>query len=418
MITVLAFPEVTDVQDDDYFYSIRGSGTTRDKKIRAKNLIGQATTVTGTDTVDLSTFNNNLTIFCNSATPITLTISNALPENRELKILNVNSGVVTLATLDTISLASGSVQRWISDGTSMYFTTNEIFTDTIKEQTPGNGVTIDGSLIKDGDGKFDTISEKTSSNGVTIDGVLLKDGKIDNVLYPLFWDYIVTNTSELEALNTAGPTYKRVLVRKGTYSPSADINLDTCNVEWFIGEGDVTITSPLVRTTKPTTNLHLYKTENIFINLTSGNRGIYRCVNLKNCKINISSDALDHRGFYQCDYIEKCEVNSDGGNGGECYRECNFINNSTAYQRTTSSSLQASKGFIVCNYITNCEVSVQGGDSISDSGFESCNYLCNIVVKDSLYRGVVGCSYISNYKYTGTGSAQTSNTKSDPDSTD
>ncbi|MCO6445181.1 MAG: tail fiber protein [Anaerolineae bacterium] len=47
--------------------------------------------------------------------------------------------------------------------------------DDIDENTVGDGVTIDGVLLKDSEVTTDTINEKTSDTGVTVDGVLLKD---------------------------------------------------------------------------------------------------------------------------------------------------------------------------------------------------------------------------------------------------
>lgn len=57
----------------------------------------------------------------------------------------------------------------------------EVVTDTINEQTPGAGVTVDGVLLKDGGASFDTVetdvlSEKTLGEGVRVDGYLIKDG--------------------------------------------------------------------------------------------------------------------------------------------------------------------------------------------------------------------------------------------------
>lgn len=58
-----------------------------------------------------------------------------------------------------------------------------IATNAIAETTAASGVTIDGTLVKDGGVDAtgtvatDTIAEHTSAAGVTIDGALLKDGR-------------------------------------------------------------------------------------------------------------------------------------------------------------------------------------------------------------------------------------------------
>ena len=53
-----------------------------------------------------------------------------------------------------------------------------IIANSVSEETPDAGVTIDGVLLKDGAVSTDTVNEKTSGNGVVIDGVLLKDNEI------------------------------------------------------------------------------------------------------------------------------------------------------------------------------------------------------------------------------------------------
>ena len=55
---------------------------------------------------------------------------------------------------------------------------DEIETDVINEKTTAAGVTIDGSLIKDGVAKFDAINEKTVDNGVDIEGIHFENSGI------------------------------------------------------------------------------------------------------------------------------------------------------------------------------------------------------------------------------------------------
>jgi hypothetical protein len=56
--------------------------------------------------------------------------------------------------------------------------TDLVQTDDITEKTASAGVTIEGSLLKDGVVQTDNITEKTASAGVTIEGSLLKDSRI------------------------------------------------------------------------------------------------------------------------------------------------------------------------------------------------------------------------------------------------
>ena len=50
--TILDFPEVTDVQDNDILYLIRGTGTTRDKKVKARTIQRQVVSLDITGTID------------------------------------------------------------------------------------------------------------------------------------------------------------------------------------------------------------------------------------------------------------------------------------------------------------------------------------------------------------------------------
>ncbi len=67
---------------------------------------------------------------------------------------------------------------------------DDLFVDTIGERRSGEGVTIDGVLLKDSEVTTDVINEKTGAAGVTIDSVLLKDNKIE------------TNTITVDTINT------------------------------------------------------------------------------------------------------------------------------------------------------------------------------------------------------------------------
>lgn len=80
----------------------------------------------------------------------------------------VNGALDFQLTANTLTAKSGST----------------IATDTIAETTAATGVTVDGTLLKDGGATLtaalvtDTISEKTSANGIDIDGLKIKDATL------------------------------------------------------------------------------------------------------------------------------------------------------------------------------------------------------------------------------------------------
>ena len=149
-ITVLAFPEVTSDDGDGIIYLIQGTGATRDKKIQVKNLIGNTLEVTATGSVDLSSYGADLVLFANSGAAITITFSNYLGAGKQIQIVGVGAGLVTLAGTITDVVIQNEVRKHVSSGTAFYNRDNaNLKVDTISERTAGSGVTIDSVALKD-----------------------------------------------------------------------------------------------------------------------------------------------------------------------------------------------------------------------------------------------------------------------------
>jgi len=66
--------------------------------------------------------------------------------------------------------------EWLTWFNQFFTSDGKLKINEINEFDSGQGVTIDGSLIKDGDMKLDSVTEKTSDTGVTVDGTTIKDG--------------------------------------------------------------------------------------------------------------------------------------------------------------------------------------------------------------------------------------------------
>ena len=131
-VTILDFPTVTDLQDDDYFYLVRGAGVDRDKVLKGSTLqeyIGDILLIqSSTAAIDLSTYHSNLLVISNPASPITLTFTNALPAGKKLRIHNRNAtNTVTCSIESTNYVLSGEdTLVALSDGTNMFFNKNYI----------------------------------------------------------------------------------------------------------------------------------------------------------------------------------------------------------------------------------------------------------------------------------------------------
>ena len=148
-ITVLAFPEVTSDDGDGIIYLIQGTGAARDKKIQVKNLIGNTLEVTATGSVDLSSYGADLVLFANSGAAITITFSNYLGAGKQIQIVGVGAGLVTLAGTITDVVFQNEVRKHVSSGTAFYNRDPAILkVDTIQERSSGKGTSVNGISTK------------------------------------------------------------------------------------------------------------------------------------------------------------------------------------------------------------------------------------------------------------------------------
>ena len=88
--------------------------------------------------------------------------------------------------------------------------TTQVRTDSIVENLTGNGVTVEGVLLKDSIVRVNDILEKTGNVGVTIDGVLIKDG-------------VVETDDMTEKTGAAGVTIETTLHKDGYIVPGTTI---------------------------------------------------------------------------------------------------------------------------------------------------------------------------------------------------
>ena len=139
----------------------------------------------GTWTIDADvTGPANITLFVPHGADIAIATGKTFTWNGPIMAgsYQIFSGAGTLAGSPILALKDAAwINGTVTDSTTSIYknqTAGTLATDTINEKTANVGVTIDGSLIKDGAIKVDTVSENTLAAGVTVDGVKLKDSQV------------------------------------------------------------------------------------------------------------------------------------------------------------------------------------------------------------------------------------------------
>lgn len=95
------------------------------------------------------------------------------------------AGAMHLTAEGPLVLLDGVPSAVMVEGQDIDMGAGELSVDVINESTAAAGVTIDGTLVKDGGLSTadagtvttNTIAEKTAASGVTVDGCLIKDGR-------------------------------------------------------------------------------------------------------------------------------------------------------------------------------------------------------------------------------------------------
>jgi hypothetical protein len=102
-----------------------------------------------TASIDLSKYDGDLLIYGSTAGTIILTISNSLPEGSRLTVINVSTGIVTLAGISTLSLSSGQAIPFIADSSTMRNIPkiNDIGQALIDSATPSDAAAVIRSIL-------------------------------------------------------------------------------------------------------------------------------------------------------------------------------------------------------------------------------------------------------------------------------
>lgn len=239
----------------------------------------------------------------------------------------------------------------------------------------------------------------------------IKENKsFENVLFT----YVVDSNESLTdwANNKSGNDYSCVLIKKGRFETSVPVNLSESNTKIIIGEVDSNLVFKdvdvcFIYDTKPNEAEAFIQNINITRYYSSAETtgyvvGFKNCVNISNCRLDISSVNNNISGFENCKNLSHCVVtgtaNGDdftGYNLCENLLDCclidgagasvvGFINCVVLNECRTINLLGITKGFDYCNDLFNCV-------AYSQTGFDNCNRLSNCSGSFSNCRKLLFC---------------------------
>lgn len=251
----------------------------------------------------------------------------------------------------------------------------------------------------------------------------IKENKsFENVLFT----YVVDSNASLTdwANNKSGNDYSCVLIKKGRFESSVPVNLSESNTKIIIGEVDNNLVFKdvdvcFIYDTKPNEAEAFIQNINV-TRYYSGDEntvqdrmviGFKNCVNISNCKLDISSANNNITAFNLCKNLNHCVVNGTAnGDDFTGYNSCEnlidcylidgaganvvgFINCFVLNECRTINLLGTTKGFDYCNDLFNCIADTQ-------IGFSNCNRLSNCTANntsETAYKyGFQFCNVLNN----------------------
>ncbi len=243
--------------------------------------------------------------------------------------------------------------------------------------------------------------------------------------------YIVDSNQALLdwANNATGNDYTNVLIKRGTWTLTKGIVLDTVGTKHVYGEPGSKIfvdflttlsgnfycfsnnNSPGVSAEMIDSNLYDTWIHNVNIEISdrvstsaSGTIGGFtKVANLSNCSVYIHRDGstggkASHIGFSSCWFLDQCQAKISNSRGnGFGYRYCYNLTNCLA----VNTAFGTACGYGTCQYLSNCKAYVKRNytsvtEGVGSSyGYQNCEYLTScfgsVVSSSSSYTNGVGC---------------------------
>ena len=185
------------------------------------------------------------------------------------------------------------------------------------------------------------------------------------------------------ANNTAGNNYTSVLIKKGTWTSSKEVNLTTAGTKVVVGQAgsllSFTSSYGLRYSSTPTTSD--YWMMGVSVECTSSGDGFYNCTNLTNCT------GIGTYGCYHCANLTGCT----GSGTSYGFYSCTNLTNCTGNGRSTSSGYGV--GFYNCTNLTNCTGNGTGS-GYDGYGFNNCRIMMSCKPSGSSTTGVYYACYM------------------------
>ena len=167
--TIREYTEAATLLETDALYLTQSTASGASRHILASNgLLAKYVTASSTSAIDLSTYGGDVNIMATGT--ITLTLSSFLPVGKSLKVLNIGSGVVTLAGAIVATMRPQRVNESVSTGAAMQAVNLVSEVGGVISCGPINCTTLDATGAVGIDGNFDIATNKftvVAATGVT-----------------------------------------------------------------------------------------------------------------------------------------------------------------------------------------------------------------------------------------------------------
>lgn len=218
----------------------------------------------------------------------------------------------------------------------------------------------------------------------------IKENKsFENVIFT----YVVDSDESLAAWvnNDPGNDYSCVLIKKGEWTSSKNLDLTITGTKIIIGEADSklifniaesTQSTAILYSTIPEINEHFMFNVNLVCNREENAIGFNQCVNLYNCSVEANGGRAS--GFYKCENVINCvaKCNATGTEYSVPFYFSNGLNNCVAFATAQEGTAY---GFSKCEKLNNCKVA-ELSSNVKVCGFNNCN-VC------------VGCTFENDVTY-------------------
>lgn len=189
--------------------------------------------------------------------------------------------------------------------------------------------------------------------------------------------FVVDSDETLNAWANATPgnDYTHVLIKPGTYTANATIDLEESVTLTVIGMAGSKIVSTRSKGITGYYNNTDYILFGVTLEMNGGWYAFDSCANLMNCTAIFNAITPGyHAAFCRCKYLTNCTGVTKAGSGATAFHSCDYLTNCRGSSHSDKGLVH---GFYVCRYLTNCFADAESAGHAY--GFNECEYLNNCV---------------------------------------